>query len=143
MKIFLLIISLSLLTSCSPNKTDLDAKKSSLLGEWKIAKTLINERESFDYPNRTIEFHSDNTLNVFVDGDLDRRQSAMAKFSLMDEENIVVLHQNVTNGEFWDLPYRYKFSVKNDTLHITGFWVSKNGRRASLTLNEEWWVKVK
>ncbi|MCL3780775.1 hypothetical protein EMN47_10315 [Prolixibacteraceae bacterium JC049] len=143
MKKLIIVPILLFLTSCAVVKTDLRVKKSPLIGKWKIAKTLIDEKKYTDYPNRIIEFNSDGTLNIFADSFLDSEQTVKARFSLMDRENMVFLHQNIKTGEFYPFPYRYKYSIKNDTLHFKGFFINKNAKGLTPYLNEEWWVKVK
>jgi hypothetical protein len=138
-----LICSLFLFTLFSAKPP---AKKQSIYGRWQMVygKTngLPNPQMATD---RDWKFNKDNTFEgtVYVN-DLPRPFN-QGVFMLPNDTTLVTIHAD-NSGKLSNLAYTYNYHIKNDTLHLYGFYttnVKDNPGLLQLMHIDEKWVKVK
>lgn len=137
----LLILFVSLIfVSCSTQNIE-----KQLLGSWQLipTKAEVNSSEYADY-SRVIVFEKDQSFETTVtaNNELPRNYN-MGKYYVLSDSCIVTIHANA-EGKLSPFSNMYKVAIKNDTLHINGFYLMPNGLNRILnpSLIDEYWVKM-
>ncbi|MGM0504298.1 MAG: hypothetical protein ACQESQ_06735 [Bacteroidota bacterium] len=135
--VLVLITLASTTTSAPPN---------SLYGRWRMVsgKTngLPNPQMATD---RDWKFNKDNTFEGKVYVNDMPRPFNQGVFMLPNDTTLVTIHAD-NSGKLSNLAYTYNYHIKNDTLHLYGFYTTnvkdKPGLLQLMHIDEKW-VKVK
>ncbi len=136
---FILIIMLIVCMAAKP------ANETKLTGKWKLVSAMTDGQASPPaFLDRTQEFRTDQTFEGLINFQNTMRPYNEGKFFLPNDSTIITLHSD-KSGKFQKTAFTYNFEVKNDSLHLHGYFlvpvpaVPMIMRKVHI---DEWWVKV-
>lgn len=136
-----LLISIVLMSATLP------AKKQNVHGIWRMVSGKTN---GIDNPPLTVdrmwEFNNDNTFEgkIFLPDGI--RTYNKGVYMLPNDTTMVTIHTDINSGQLYPFSYKYNYTIKSDTLHLFGFYLSQskdNPRLLAPVLLDELWVKEK
>lgn len=119
-------------------------EEGNLIGYWKLVKAQTNGKPNPDMMmDRTMEY-KDNGLfegKIFLNG-ADRPYN-QGKYFIANDSTMICIHSGA-DGKLLPVSFTYNFQVKNDSLHLYGFYfngVQGNPGLLQMIQINEWWVK--
>lgn len=137
--LIVIVFSIVLISATMP------AKKQPLHGHWRMVSGKTN---FVDNPPITVdrmwEFKKDNTFEgkIFLPDGV--RTYNQGVYLLADDTTMVTVHTDLKTGKLFPFSYKYNFTIKNDTLHLVGFYLSGAKGNPGLLQPvhlDEYWVK--
>ncbi len=133
-----LIVSIVLISATMP------AKKQNLHGVWRMVSGKTNGTDNPPITvDRTWEFKKDNTFEgkIFLPDGVKPFNEGI--FMLPNDTTMVTIHSR-KNGQLDLFPFKYNYEIKNDTLHLYGFYLTASKDVPGLirpVYIDEIWVK--
>lgn len=124
--------------------TSLPKKKENIQGLWRMVSGITN-----GIPNppvsvdRMQEFKKDNTFEgkIYLPDGIQTYNTGV--YSMLNDSTIVTVHENQP-GKLSPIAFKYNYSIKNDTLHFYGHYLTgaqNNPGLLRMVHLDELWVK--
>ncbi|MCL3779564.1 hypothetical protein EMN47_04085 [Prolixibacteraceae bacterium JC049] len=125
-------------------KANEPVKKNPLLGKWNLVTAKLNNKPSPPYTlNRTMEFDSVHHFigKSTVNGK--ERKYNSGKYFIANDSTVICIHE-MGNGKLAPHSFTYRFQVKDQTLHLHGFYyrhVPTLSGVLKIMYIDEYWMK--